>query len=766
MKSKISVILLATLSFSLFSFYSVHKVKNSMNWIQNFRKLEPGDEYSEAPSGETTAEQIKELCQNGDEKLFNYYYHEGEYELEYETDEAEDSQTLINLIKDQNTDDVKEYIKKCAKWLAFIIFGILAIIGWVVCCVCACCGCCCFTKCCQNKIASFVTFVLCAACYGVVAILGIYTAASANRAIKGLNNTSCSLLNFVDDIINGQKRHTIPYWKGINGLKLVLESIKNGIDNSINSNKNKFYYSTGNYSNYVTQSDEKINKMRESDIKDSNGFYHFSLTAQGTYGAKTLSPQCVVNYNNFKTLFRDEYDALVGETQDVLEEMEKNFNTVTGCERDKLTCEESTTFKSITDSINAIEDITDSFKNIQTDITDPWYDIQSTINDIGKSTLKIAGSVIAVFCASVCALIILFKLMNCAGKIIKIVIHILWNIVALTTIVSFIAGGVIGLLGKIGIDLVSVMNFILSEENLNAEEPEVIGKMGNQNYLITCLHKNGDLAEDLELKENAGVINELNYIQSNLTYIKGLYGNTEESVSPTLYDNLLENYFTNEFYNYESSQIGNIYELNKEIEDVNAKITQCSVKEYWGIDKKDLKGYDLVDKDHYGNIPINNAFIYVNELQYTNYNSRYGTDTCGTDTQQVATNVGNRLEEVNAFFSSTEMQSLREKEKEIKKNMDGIYKSLNSAIDTSLEIISDITDKLNENVGEDGELWGMINCKFMGEGLKVLLKNIHDGLGSRFVNLGSVLASMAFLEAFAIVFTLITLNANSNPSSK
>ena len=59
MKNKISVILLATLSFSLFSFYSVHKIKNSMNWIQNFRILE-------SDAG-TTKEQIKELCQNADE---------------------------------------------------------------------------------------------------------------------------------------------------------------------------------------------------------------------------------------------------------------------------------------------------------------------------------------------------------------------------------------------------------------------------------------------------------------------------------------------------------------------------------------------------------------------------------------------------------------------------------------------------------------------------------------------------------------------------
>ena len=756
MKNKISVILLATLSFSLFSFYSVHKIKNSMNWIQNFRILE-------SDAG-TTKEQIKELCQNADEDLFKYYYEEGSYETKYETDEADDSQELINLLKDRNADNIKEYIKKCAKWLVFIIFGILTIIGWIVCCVCACCSCCCFTKCCQNKIASFVTFVLCAACYGVVAILGIYTAASANRAITGLNNTSCSLLNFVDDIINGQKRHTVPYWKGINGLGEVLESIKTGIDDAIYTNKDKFYNSTGDYSNFVSDSNRNINNMKESDVKDSGIFYNFILPAKGTYESLTLSPQCIINYNSFKEAFSDEYDNLVAQTQDVLRTMEENFNTVTGCQRGQQNCDESDTFKAITDSIKAIEDITDSFTSVQSDITDPWYDVQSAINDIGKSTLKIAGSVICVFCASVCALIILFKLMNCVGKIFRIVITVLWNIVAFTTIVSFIAGGVIGLLGKIGIDLVSVMNFVLSKENLNADEPEVIGKMDNQNYLITCLHGNGDLATDLKLNENADVLNDLNSIKTDLYNIKDLFGDREESISPTLYDNLFENYFTNEFYKYNpsSKEKGTTHDLSKEINDVNTQLSGCSIKEYWGIDKSNPGTYIVINKDNYGTTPIDNAFIYVNELQNTGYQNRY--DTC-PNADKVATNVGDRLMQVNTFFSSSKMEKLKEKEKEIKTNMDGIYKSLNSAIDTSLQIIGDITDELNKNVGADGDLWGMINCKFMGEGLKVLLKNIHDGLGSRFVNLGNVLVAMAFLEAFAIIFTIITLNANSKPDS-
>ena len=762
MKSKISVILLATLSFSLFSFYSVHKVKNSMNWIQNFRKLESDDESSEdeGPSGKTTAQEIKELCQNADEKLYKYYYEEGSYDKEYETDEVDDSQILINLIKDQNTDDIKEYIKKCAKWLAFIIFGILTIIGWVVCCVCACCGCCCFTKCCQNKIASFVTFVLCAACYGVVAILGIYTAASANRALTGLNNTSCSLLSFVDDIVNGQKRVTKPYWKGIDGLEEVLNSTKDGIDKTIKENQATFYDSIRDYNKGIDDSENNLKQLKSEDAKDNNNkYYYITLPSSSKFDENNIVPICISTWDTYMVKFNAEYNGVKEASGEVLNNMAQTFNDVTGCKsNDNTGCGKSDAFDAITDSLNAVNDISKSFKNIQSDLTDPWYDIQSTINDIGKNSLKIAGSVICVFCASVCALIILFKLMNCAGKIFRIVIHILWNIVALTTIVSFILGGVIGLLGKIGIDLVSVMNFIISEDNLSANDPEIIGKIDKADYLIRCLHKDGDLATELDLENKASSIQKLNDLRESLTNLSEIYSSQAKSTFPNEYYELLEKYYKNNFYEYEYSNNKTKEEfiINNDLEKLNNKLSTCANKEIWGNE---------TEVSNYPTIPTANTYINIYDIKNFDYNNRY-SGFCSADSNTIANELGARLERITDFFTNSEMTSLKNKEKDVKDSMDEIYKNLNKAIATSLTIISAITDKLNENVGEDGQLWGMINCKFMGEGLKVLLKNIHDGLGSRFVNLGNVLVAMAFLEVFAIVFTLITLNANSNPSSK
>jgi len=758
MKHKISLILLISLSFSLFSFYSINNIKNKINWFPKFRNLDGATDV-----------QIKELCEKGDEKLFKYYYEEGSYDVSFEAN-SEDSKILINLIKDQSTEDIKEYIKKCAKWLVFIIFGILAIIGWIICCACCCCNCCCFKNCCTNKIVQFVIFVLCAACYGCVAILGIYTAASANNAIKGLNNTSCSLLNFIDDIISGQKRHTIPYWRGIEGIKEILQSIKEGINNTIYQNKDNFYDATNDYNTSLNNANSKLQELSASDVlNSSNKFYSIDFPdTSGEYLNKKMVPFCISGWDKFMESFESEYNNLKDSTSPVITNMKNTFNEVTGCNN---ICGESQTLTAITESIDAIDDISGSFKDIQDQITDPWYDLQSTINDIGEKSLKIAGSVICVFCASVCVLILLYKLLNCIGKVFKIIIHVLWNIVALTTIASFIIGGVIGLLGKIGTDLVSVMNYIISEENLNSPTPEVIENIGNKDYLIECLHGDGNLSSVLELESRASGIADLNDIKRQLINLEGLFGDKTESITPTIYDNLLTgNYYSNEFFILDDSgnPTTNQYKIDTELNDVNEKLNQCTYKEYWGNDTSNTNGFNPTN--NYGITAVANTFINIYDIADINYASRYSQ--CDSSTQQIVNKVGDRLNNIRDFFkSNSDLENLKTKEKAVKTQMDGIYTNLNKAINSSLTIISSITDQLNKNVGADGELWGMINCKFMGDGIKVVFKNLHDGLGKRFVNLGNTLVAMAFLESFAIVFTLLTLknskpNSNSNSNSK
>lgn len=56
---------------------------------------------------------------------------------------------------------------------------------------------------------------------------------------------------------------------------------------------------------------------------------------------------------------------------------------------------------------------------------------------------------------------------SCLNCLMKSLIHIFWNVLALMTFFAFLFGSIFVLFGEIGKDFVSFANFILSDDNLN-----------------------------------------------------------------------------------------------------------------------------------------------------------------------------------------------------------------------------------------------------------------------------------------------------------
>ena len=51
-------------------------------------------------------------------------------------------------------------------------------------------------------------------------------------------------------------------------------------------------------------------------------------------------------------------------------------------------------------------------------------------------------------------------------------------------IVTFLVGSIIGLIGRIGGDMMSVISYVVSLENFNSEEPVLINKLGKANQYL------------------------------------------------------------------------------------------------------------------------------------------------------------------------------------------------------------------------------------------------------------------------------------------
>ena len=120
----------------------------------------------------------------------------------------------------------------------------------------------------------------------------------------------------------------------------------------------------------------------------------------------------------------------------------------------------------------------------------------------------------------------------CSGKcctscclcrcVFKLCTHILWNVLALMMILSFIVGSLISLVGRIGGDAMSLVSFIMSEENFqNNNNPLLLNEIGDaKKYLHRCIQGDGDIAQELGLGDSLDSFEEINSVENNIVSVR------------------------------------------------------------------------------------------------------------------------------------------------------------------------------------------------------------------------------------------------------
>ena len=227
------------------------------------------EEENTSEEEDTGDKDMKDICSNGPDDLFSYYY-KGLNSIDtspVESTKSEAVDALISIIEGNDLgENAKTYGMSALKWIIFIGCAILMIIGWIVCIICMCCNCCCCTCCCKKKICNIAIFLLCAGCYATVFVLSTHSFVAVKNAMKGMNGASCSLLQFIHEIIDGQSdKSQTPYWIGIDGINKVLNDVSEGIQNTITHNADNFFYHKKLYDKYIEDSD---NAIKYADKKD------------------------------------------------------------------------------------------------------------------------------------------------------------------------------------------------------------------------------------------------------------------------------------------------------------------------------------------------------------------------------------------------------------------------------------------------------------------------------------------------------------------
>ena len=157
---------------------------------------------------------------------------------------GENIQALINIVKiNFEKDDKKKdkiinsdllsnliiYGKNYIPLVVILGIAILSLPGWLFCCFSCCCNCCCCC-CCKKQSCKVPSFVFSYIFYGISALICFYGLGKFNSVFLNIADTECSLINFVEEVLNGETKQNTPYWPGIDHITEVLNKLSEKVN--------------------------------------------------------------------------------------------------------------------------------------------------------------------------------------------------------------------------------------------------------------------------------------------------------------------------------------------------------------------------------------------------------------------------------------------------------------------------------------------------------------------------------------------------------
>ena len=416
---------------------------------------------------------------------------------------------LRNLMNDDAKKNIIKYgTSRILVMLVFFGISLLSIIGWFICWFCGCCNCCCCC-CCKKSGCKVPCFIFSCIFYALVVECSIYGLTQTSKIFTGLADTECSLLQFFDQIIYGERKEdNSPKWIGIEGVSELLDdleyqvtdmeeshlmdelnSYKGNIDsertyfkNSLDNAYKKFYKDETSLTPidkycivYNTPIDITIAEGNTQVIKRLDGKYFLDLIPM------------------FKKL--DGTDGLISLWKEEINDIDEGAGEVISDATDS--------FQSIIDQLNTIKNSVQNgkeklsklrkpFDSVYNDIIEVLYDISDYSEKKGKIIVNLVFGGLAFI--NICLAALMLFVCMFSGKsciecgfcrcLFKFATHILWNVLAILMILSFAVGAILALVGKVGGDLMSFISFLVSEDNFQNSNPILLNKLGGGKSIL------------------------------------------------------------------------------------------------------------------------------------------------------------------------------------------------------------------------------------------------------------------------------------------
>ena len=711
---------------------------------------------------------------------------------ENEGDGGSGLRNLISLDGDTKNNLIT-YGKSMLPVLIALVLSILCIFGWIICCFCNCCNCCCCC-CCKKPGCKIPCFLFTYVFYALVVAVCIYGLTQTNKIFVGLANTECSLLRFFDEILFGEMKTTTPRWAGIEGINSILSELKDVISNMGRStyqtlesgmeniadeeeafelnlkNAGTEFYDNGNYKigtfskDYTSEG--KYIKVTQSGFSQEiplKGIYALDIISQfgryvqgeGESSGHYEPEQSVLNAWNL------EYSTIANFANEYMEKAREGF-------QDILTENLEEIQGKLDDAQDKFDELKKPFDDIYDQISSAIFDTSNLIDDYGKKGVKLVFLALALI--NVLLAFFMLLICICSGKLCtnccccrcfcKFWTHLLWNILALLMIVSLLVGSIIALVGKIGGDAMSVISFIISQDNFETQNPLIIDKLGEaKKYLNCCINGDGNLAGQLGIGNSLGSFDQIYTAQAKISEAIQNFTSVRET-------HLAYN-FAKEFFDKRTNYLEDFLLINMTSTDtipilfstiidyLNDNI-QDTHRDKWDYENGDKNKICTEDDDYIGDSGSSELIFHPSTCKPNNRvwikEIREANDGSSNDLLNYADLVSDTVDIINNLpLFKSKIDSLLES---YQRYLDSFLVTLNDFNDT----ISSITGILEEYIGHDSnEAFSFLNGQFISKNLKIVLKYLKYSLGKDLYTVGLCLAVVGCSLIFSISSTILLI---------
>ena len=743
------------------------------------------------------SDDLKEYYQKGDPKIIDIDPNEGiKCEDKDETymkalinivrtmadDTEEDSdggrRNLRNLggVSDIDQQDLTDYGMRFLPMAVFLVFGILSIFGWIFCCICCCCDCCCC--CCLKKTSCKVPcFIFTYVFYGLVVGISLYGLIQSNKIFVSLSDTECSILKFFEQVLNGEIKQSLPRWAGIERIKGILFDIKTrvtSLSGDVHSQLNEKMNHEGTtiensglihakelFTKYMKDVGyefyEKTTNVYKTPYIYKTDYiydmvYNFGMYIEDSQGYR--DPSYLFSWN-------EEFSAIDGAAYGYLTNAQTDFDNILGDSG------LGTVTSALDNGIKNLGDLTSPFTDANEEIGKLFSNFSESIDSYGKMSVKIIFGGLMAMNLALAALMLLICMFSgksctsccCCRCLFKFCTHILWNVLALLMILSFIFGSLIALLGRLGGDAMGLVSYIMSKENFRGDKL-LINKLGDaQNYIYTCMHDDGNIARELGLGTSLNSFTRINDLENKISNIINNF--TQAKGNKLTYGYIDKKFQDQKAYEEDISLInlnGGSISYFETIEEINDILEGKGKKERWSTSETAESTCQTAPSAenieyHSAKCKPKDILLYYgdNANNYPNYKEKADF----LDYMDKVVIYSNDGDPHDTYFGGTTKRFIKVVE-ELRDNYDDYLSKYEEVLTFFLGKIREITVVIRPFIG-NGEAFSFINGKFIGINLQIVLKYLKHSLGGDFFTVGICLCVVGLSLILSISSTIILI---------